>query len=122
MTISKVMSAAAILAAAVALGFASPASAEPLDGSYTMTSFEPLPGSREVILTPCGSDCTNWRYVGPRELPEGLTFHLHGNRWVLDTNSKFSFDKDSLTGTQGMDPLPDFPVMPTVPFALTKNG
>ena len=113
---------AAVGLAAVAVTWASPVWAEPLDGSYTMTKFDPEPGSEPVLLTPCGPDCTNWRYTAPGNLPEGTNFHLHGNQWILDTNSTFYFDKDSLKGSRGSVTLPNGQTIPAVTFTLTRNG
>jgi hypothetical protein len=113
---------AAVSLAAVAVALASPVWAEPLDGSYTFTRFEPDPGSEQVVLTPCGPDCTNWRYPAPGNLPEGINFHLHGNQWVSDNNSTMYFDKDSLKGSRGGATLPNGNTIPTVTFILTRNG
>jgi len=112
---------AAVSLAAVAVTLASPVSADPLDGSYTMTRSEPSPGAEQVELTPCGPDCTHWRYTAPGN-GQGFDLHLHGNRWVSVNNDKFFFDKDSLQGIQGTDPSPFMPQPLTVPFTLTRSG
>jgi hypothetical protein len=121
MMIRKFAVATAALAS-VALAGATPASSEPPSGSYTYTNLTyPNIPHWEVMLTPCGTDCTHWKYV----LNGGeWDFHLQGNRWVKDGDPTFSFDKDSLDGTQkdlpGPRPSPDF--NGTQRFVLTKNG
>jgi hypothetical protein len=116
-------SASAVVGLAVAaVALASPVWAEPLDGSYTMTRSAPQPGSEQVLLTPCGPDCTNWRYTAPGNLPEGINFHLHGSQWVNDNNSAMHFDKDSLKGSVGSATLPNGQTMPAFSFTLTRNG
>jgi hypothetical protein len=113
---------AAVGLAAAAVALASPVWAEPLEGSYTMTRSGPEGSSDQVILTPCGPDCTNWRYTAPGNLPEGINFHLHGNQWVNDNNSAMYFDKDSLKGSQGSLSLPNGNTIPATTFTLTRNG
>jgi hypothetical protein len=104
----------------VAVGMAGPAAAEPLSGSYTETDTPVRPGGPEqVIFTPCGPDCTNWRYSDSQV---GFDMHLHGNRWVSDHNQNFSFDKDSLQGSAIVpSPIPNTSG-DSFTFVLSPNG
>jgi hypothetical protein len=99
---------------------AGPASAEPISGTYTETDTPARAGSPEqVILTPWGPDCTNWKYSGEQI---GFDMHLHGNRWVNDNNANFSFDKDSLQGSAILlPPLPNTSGE-SFTFVLSPNG
>jgi hypothetical protein len=108
--------------ASIALVGAVPASAEPPNGSYTYANLtHPNVPHWEVMLTPCGPDCTHWKYT---KNGGEFDFRLQGNRWVNTGDPMWSFDKDSLEGTQkdlpGPRPSPDF--NGTQQFVLTKNG
>jgi hypothetical protein len=115
----------AVVAAAlagIALSGATPASADPPNGSYTYINLtHPNVPHSDVALTPCGPDCTHWTYTNSGV---EFDFHLQGNRWVSNRDPLWSFDKDSLQGTQkdlpGPRPSPDF--NGTQQFVLTKNG
>ena len=122
MVITKSLATCALAASAAsaALGLAGPASAEPLNGSYTETVTGGLPLKRgvtyEVNLTPCGPDCTHWQITGA---PQGFDMHLQGNRWT-NPDGNVSFDKDSLEGTTTT--TNNNGMTATNTFLLTKNG
>ncbi len=67
MFISRLLAAGVVLAGA-AIGLAGPASAEPLEGSYTATvvggSMAGVHLPAPVIASGCGSDCTNLQILG----------------------------------------------------------
>jgi hypothetical protein len=122
MTTVRISGLVAVMVGATSVALANPAAADPPNGSYTYTNLTyPNIPHWEVLLTPCGTDCTHWKYV---QNGGEWDFHLQGNRWVKVGDPTFSFDKDSLDGTQkdlpGPNPSPDF--TGTQRFVLTKNG
>jgi hypothetical protein len=118
MTITRRL-AVGVLLLSTAIGFPSPASAEPLSGSYTRTIIDGAGlfkngAADEETFMPCGPDCTHMQIVGNGG---GHDFHLQGNNWVnSDSGYVCTFDKDSLQGTL------DSPKGRHIVFALTKNG
>ncbi len=86
---------------AAALGWAGPASAEPLDGAYSITVTDgdgvvDVGTGQGVFATPCGPDCTH--FIGPTWSADG---HLLGNSWSVTRSggSTLTFDQNSLAGT-----------------------
>lgn len=95
----KTMRFAAVAAAvaAVAVGLAGSAWAEPLSGDYTWviteTDFSEVGSTSSVLFTSCGPDCVT------RESKAGLVeFHLQGNTWSRSDECVDSFDAVSLAG------------------------
>ena len=117
--ITRGMAVGVVLAGA-ALGLASPASADPLSGSYNSTVTDGggmlVPGSKSIaVLTPCGADCT---HIKKGEIESDL--HPQGPTW----NGTFAGGR---AGTLSLDPgsliltaVDDGGF--TVVWALTKNG
>ena len=102
MKTTRIATLAAVMAAA-AVGLASPASADLLDGSYERTGDGP-PGSLfaevTVVVTPCGAGCKN--LAGTLKSDEVVQMHLQGQTWT-GTNSfhdELIIDNASLTGTE----------------------
>jgi hypothetical protein len=118
MTITRRLAVCGVLLGA-AIGWASPASAEALSGSYTRTIIDGgglfrNGATDEESFTPCGPDCTHMQIAGNEG---GHDFHLQGNNWVnTDAGYICTFDKDSLQGTL------DSPKGRHIVFALAKNG
>jgi hypothetical protein len=106
------------------VGWASPASADPLDGVYTRTIIDDGAGgsgsgrTSKVTFTPCGPDCTHWDLQGGNGA--GFDMHLQGDKWMRtsDDGSIVIIDKDSLKGsaasTSGLAWY--------MTFVLTKDG
>jgi hypothetical protein len=78
-----------VVFAGAAVGLASPASAEPLSGSFlaTITDVNPAwdkagPGdAMDVTLVPCGADCTT--FAAPHvPHPWSTDLHLQGTSWT----------------------------------------
>lgn len=109
--------AAGVAVAGAGIALAAPSAAEPLEGSYTQTITGGLPMragvTDEVVLTPCGADCTHWQVTGN---PVGFELRLQGGQWV-STDGKTKLDAATLQGTHAME---GFPAENT--FVLTKNG
>lgn len=70
----------AAVTAAVAVGLAGAASAEPLNGSYTETLLSLEPHLKtQITASPCGPDCIHLQRVGPTA---SVDLHLQGDNWV----------------------------------------
>lgn len=106
-----------VLLTGTAVGLASPASAEPLSGTYTAEVIgrdgtPSLLGDSPWVFTPCGADCTR---------SAGREFRLHGNTWVSSMTTEdgvkctTTFDNNSLSGMHGCSFM-------TFPMRLTKIG
>lgn len=103
--------------AAMAVGFAGPASAQPLDGMYsiTVTDGAGIVNNGDKLgafVSPCGPDCT--RLVTPAWSTDA---RLQGNTWTGITTEglTLTFDKDSLAGAMVKGPQ-------TVQVQLSKVG
>jgi hypothetical protein len=133
-----ILSRALVVSAAVTgltIGFASPAFADPLSGSYTVnrSGGGVADHSYGVIMTPCGTDCTSMlNDVGgnPSTTVKPVQLHLQGSNWTgtsaLTVDGKnctfaYSFDKDSLAGTEIISACGPFAEEDTT-INLTKNG
>lgn len=94
----------------LAVWLASPASAEPLSGSYTgtITAVNPAGQGANVgqtttfTLTPCGPDCTTM--AAPNvNVPWATDLHLQGNTWTGHANQAgdcaLTLDNNSLAFT-----------------------
>ncbi len=111
MTITRMAAVAAILAGA-SIVLASPASAEPLSGTYTAEVISPDGAPSPLtnspwVFTACGPDCTRG---GDRE------FRLQGNTWTDSSDAdgdgivcRTTFDNTSLTGMTGCGGM-EFPL------------
>ena len=103
MKIIRIATLAAVMAGA-AVGLASPASAELIDGSYERTGDGPagsvLAGPRTVVFTPCGTGCKNM--AGSLMTDEVIQFHLNGKTWngTDSSHDELTIDDVSLTGTE----------------------
>jgi hypothetical protein len=117
MMMMRIAAMAAIVAGA-SVGLASPASAEPLSGTYTAEVIgnngvpSPLTNS-PWAFAPCGPDCTRG---GDRE------FRLQGDTWTASSDTdgdgivcRTTFDNSSLTGMTGCGGM-------EFPLKLTKVG
>jgi hypothetical protein len=106
MTITRGL-AVAVLLACSAVGFAGPASAQPLSGSYFVASEVLQDGGFTWVFTSCGSDCVS-------EKP-GNQLRRQGTVWVGTTNSGCvtSIDENSLAGTYQCPTLPAYPIQLT---------
>src|ERR1700742_440027 len=100
LTITRGLAAGGALIAA-AVGLANPASAETLDGMYSITVTDGggvlAPGSRlRAFVSPCGTDCAH--IVTPSWSTDA---HLQGNTWsgVTSAGLTLAFERDSLAGT-----------------------
>jgi hypothetical protein len=126
----KVIGSAAAIAAVggviltAAIGFASPASAEPPSGNYTATVTDgggrmKVGGTQSVIFTPCGPDCAHIQ-----KAPGITDLHLQGTTWA----GTFAEDKSFGPCTYALDAntLDLFEQCPSfdlnVHYALAKNG
>ncbi len=103
MKIIRIATLAAVMAGA-AVGLASPASAELIDGSYERTGDGPagsnFAGPITVIVSSCGAGCRN--LAGTLKSDEVVQLHLGGSTWT-GTNSfhdQLTIDNNSLTGTE----------------------
>ena len=113
--------AAAGLLVGAAVGFAGEASADPPSGSYTGTIIDGAGikqngATSQVILTPCGADCT--RIDMGSGSPQDL--HLQGNaytgKWVEErVGCSGSLDSGSLVYSYSCGGV-------TLVIGLTKNG
>lgn len=118
--------AGAALAGVGLLGWAGPAAAESLEGSYTRANHGNAPYEQavfDVVFTPCGSDCTTYALASGEGVPTVL--HLRGNNWVSDADQfggVMSFDKDSLQGANTIGSYRPGAPPTTLPFTLTKNN
>ncbi len=116
-TITRGLATGIVLAGA-AVGLASPASADPVDGSYTATMLDgggvKKDGSTTTFtLTSCGPDCINLN------TGSGSPFDLRrqGNVWVGPVETcTWSLDNSSLVITRTC------PDQPNIVIGLTKNG
>ncbi len=102
MKIVRIASLAAVMAGA-AVGWASPASAALVDGTYQRTGDGPA-GSvfaeATVVVTSCGAGCKN--LAGTLKNDEVVQLHLEGTTWT-GTNSfhdVLTVDNDALTGSE----------------------
>jgi hypothetical protein len=90
----------AILAAAMvgaAMGLASPASAELLDGTYKLTYFKVSGPPSYVVVTSCGAGCKHIQMWGGYEPSD---FHLQGNTWTSNSKDyEETIDNNTLLGT-----------------------
>ena len=86
-----------VVLTAVALALAAPASADPLDGSYTMTYTGFFGGPPvSLTMTPCGQDCT--RMANPKRETE---LRLQDNTWTGSNGAfAYTFDNNTLNGTE----------------------
>jgi hypothetical protein len=92
----------AILAAAMAgaaVGLASPASAELLDGTYEMTYLKDPAPPDTVVITSCGAGCKHWQMSGPYVASE---YHLQGNTWTATSADglPMTIDNNTLAGSE----------------------
>lgn len=105
------------------VGWADPASAEPLDGVYTRTIIDGGGGvdagkTAKVTFTPCGPDCSHWDLQGGNGV--GFDLRLQGEKWMRtpEDGSIVIIDKNSLQGsatsTSGLAYY--------MTFVLTKDG
>ena len=118
MTTIRAIAVGAVFAGA-AVGLASPASAEPLSGSYNATMIEPGASGGEVglaahfLFTPCGPDCTGAQSeFGTSEL------HPQGDAWTGSSPGSpctWTIDSSLVISNQ-------CPGDPRVAFQLTKAG
>lgn len=128
MTITRGLAVGVVLAGA-AVGLAAPASAEPLNGTYTETvtdnggSMVRTGATIDWILTPCGPDCTHIQQTAA-DNPWDTDVHLQGNTWsgTIKPGRTIAFDKDTLAGTEVMALPGPPPVTYTLKIQLTKNG
>jgi hypothetical protein len=113
---TSMLAAAACVILGAAVGLASPASAAPLSGDYTVT-VNGTPNKPPWTMTPCGADCTT--IATPFWTADA---HLQGNNWVsvypqtscvTEQSKTFVpgsitaiFDKDSLAGTLALVTVP----------------
>jgi hypothetical protein len=111
--------AAGVILAGAAVGLASPASAEPLDGSYAATMLDgggiKKNGSTTTftLTSSCGPDCISL-HTG-----SGSPFDLHrqGNAWTGSVEAcTWRLDNSSLVITRTC------PDQPNIVIGLTKNG
>lgn len=118
MTITQGLAVAAVLAGA-AVGLAGPASADPVDGSYTATMIDgggiKKDGSMATftLTSSCGPDCINLN------TGSGSPFDLHrqGNAWTGTVEAcTWTLDNSSLVITRAC------PDQPNIVIGLTKNG
>jgi hypothetical protein len=98
----RIATLATVLAGA-AVGLASPASAELIDGTYQRTG-DGSAGStfseKTIVVTSCGAGCENLAQTLLSD--EVVQMHLDGKTWT-GTNSfgdALTIDNDSLTGTE----------------------
>jgi hypothetical protein len=116
----RIATLAAVMAGA-AVGLASPASADLLDGTYDRTGDGPagsvLAGPRTVVFTSCGTGCKNM--AGSLLTDEVIQFHLDGKTWTGTDSShdELTIDNVSLTGTETSTFLRD-----PVHFTYVKAG
>lgn len=102
MKTTRIAALAAVMAGA-AVGLASPASAELLDGTYEQTGDGPagsvLGGVRTVTITSCGAGCKN---LAGADLSNRVhEYRLEGNTWTArDAGEVYTIDNGSLTGTE----------------------
>jgi hypothetical protein len=96
----KIAALSALIAGA-SIGLAGPASADPLDGAYTMVVTDGHGSlnngaSDDVVASPCGPDCSHLN--APKWSAD---VHLAGNTWtgVASNGMTLSFDNNSLSGT-----------------------
>jgi hypothetical protein len=118
MKIKRGMAVGVVLAGA-AVGLASPASADPLSGSYTETATGgSFPGLiRTFIATACGADCAHleWNTGTAGDLhPQGNTWT--GTRIPPDVTCTYTVDMKSLVANDECGPLGN------TRWQLTKNG
>jgi hypothetical protein len=93
----RIAALAAVMAGA-AVGLASPASAELLDGTYDQTN--PDGHTVAVVFTSCGADCKHADYPGT-SAPQ-REYHLKGNTWTASIgkyNEVETIDNDTLAYT-----------------------
>lgn len=111
----------AALTACTAVGLASPASAEPLSGSYngilidgTGEVLNPKPVSLNFV--PCGPDCTHMKTPS-----QAIDLHLQGTAWVARYDWNGSPCTITLDGNGSV--LEDVcPNEQSMRMSLTKNG
>jgi hypothetical protein len=106
--------------AGAAIGWASPASAESLGGTYTATIGTGSTLTYTWVFTPCGPDCARLNTGNPKEAIQEL--HLQGTTWsgsgdVDGATCRTTLDSNSLAGstTLGCGGL-------TFPVQLSKVG
>jgi hypothetical protein len=99
----KVLRIAALSALFVgaSVGLTGPASADPLDGAYTMVVTDGHGGLNNgaqdsILASPCGPDCTHMN--APKWSAD---LHLQANTWtgVASNGMTLSFDSNTLGGT-----------------------
>lgn len=117
-----------LITAAVAL--AGPASAAPLDGSYTATitainppsEFYPVGSTMQLQLTSCGPDCMN--LLTDAAIPWTGQLHPQGSTWTgsIQTAKRGSTCMATLNDSAStlVFDCPDIPG--TMHYALAKNG
>ncbi len=101
-----------VLISVASLVLASPASADPVDGTYRVAAKELSGGGFEWTFSSCGPDCLN--------VDQGARGQLHrqGASWTGTTNAGCAtvINESSLAGTY------QCPMLPPIAVQLTKVG
>ena len=98
MTFPRGLAVGVVLAGA-AVGLASPASAELVDGTYQLRYLvDPSPTPDTVVVTSCGAGCKRVQISGPYAPSD---YHLQGNTWTAasEAGSPITIDNNTLAGS-----------------------